>query len=1163
MNDILRKDGCLAAISESPMKEGIKRQFTVANTPQQNGVAKRMNRTLLERTRAMLRDAGLEKSFWAEAVNSVCYLVNRAPSTEIELKTPMEMWTSKPVDYSNLHVFGSFVYVMYNAQEISKLDPKSRKCKFLGYADGVKGYRLWDPTTRKVIINRDVIFVEDKLQRKEDDDSAEKLETTEIHVENEVEQGDSSEAKPAHDEQEPGSSETPTTRQSDRVRRRPNWHSDYVIEDNIAYCLLTEDGEPSTYQEAIHSSDVSLWMMAMQEEIEALHKNNTWDLVPLPQGRKPIGNKWVFKIKRNGDDQVERCRARLVVKGYAQKECIDFNEIFSPVVRLTTVRVVLAMCATLDLHLEQLDVKTAFLHGNLEEEIYMLQPEGFEEKEKKNLVCRLNKSLYGLKHAPRCWYKRFDSFIMCLRYNRLNADPCAYFKRSGDNDFVILLLYVDDMLVAGPNKDHIEELKAQLAREFEMKDLGSTNKILGMQFTETESVVATSKIEAKYVAATQASKEAIWLKMLLEELGHNQEYVEEGTVDMQKIHTKDNIADFMTKAINADKFTWCRSSCGLSETVQTWKARKKLKEMKTLIHHHPHGNRTILLRRKRRMSKTVDGEAPKSEQSGSPGCSRLPPLGHRRSQSEVVAIGHRRDNSFLRLKTSMHKALRVGSNSKDGKFHSSFNPEVMANQKRQWYQLHSKTMEKLKYELPTSIFEHFVIVGIHPDTDLGLVEETFAERKKWEAYMKRSEMIDLKMLQNHGPPVLRKCYSLRCLLACTGTVKRQPGNLGGPSRISEISGSSRQFLVSAPRCYCLLTRVPFFELHYEMLNSINAQERLNRLTEVVSEINPSLDDNAPSDLKQYDQANDNTITDTPNSKYVNEWMASAMPANSKIGPPLSFESVTASEASESVLYIDDNILDQLSALGTVLPINRPARSLTSENNNDEDDDLLWNNEREYRDDLILKWLRSSYLHFLCCFRSIWFPPYDWFFQILAVVAGVLLEKQVVVVCPNLAVLSTVVLSLIPIIRSFEWQSLLLPVKTCYVPQLPKRKELVLELGPIHSKLSFEGSIAKKHPTYRCNEAQAEAATQFLIVMREYLESLCENLRTRTITNVQSDHDRVGTLPLFFQFPFYLKIVSSTLFQSQIDRLLRHIIVHCSINCQGMRMSANLNPHHQI
>jgi hypothetical protein len=392
----------------------------------------------------------------------------------------MEMWMGKPINYSDLHIFGSPVYVMYNSQETTKLDPKSRKCLFLGYVDGVKGYRLWDPTAHKVVVSRDVVFMEDKIQENEEGDSTTR-ETTSIQMEKEVQSNDSSEAAPQHEVNETNESQAPATRTLNRERRRPGWHSDYVMESNIAYCLLTEEGEPSTLQEALNNPDASFWKEAMQEEIEALHKNNTWELVPLPGGRKPIGNKWVYKIKRNGDDQVERYRARLVVKGYAQKEGIDFSEIFSPVVRMTTVRVVLAMCATYDLHLEQLDVKTAFLHGNLEEEIYMLQPEGFKQKGKENLVCRLNKSLYGLKQAPRCWYKRFDSFIRSLEYNRLHADPCAYFKRFGNDDFIILLLYVDDMLVAGPNKDRISKLKAQLAREFEMKDLGPANKILGMQ----------------------------------------------------------------------------------------------------------------------------------------------------------------------------------------------------------------------------------------------------------------------------------------------------------------------------------------------------------------------------------------------------------------------------------------------------------------------------------------------------------------------------------------------------------------------------------------------------------------------------------------------------------------------------------------------------------
>ncbi|GJU60715.1 retrovirus-related pol polyprotein from transposon TNT 1-94 [Tanacetum coccineum] len=237
----------------------------------------------------------------------------------------------------------------------------------LMYAGGVKGYRLWDPTAHKVVINRDVVFIEDKIQE-------------------------------------------------------------------------NEEG-----------------------------------------GIKPIGNKWVYKIKRNGDDQVERYHARLVAKGYTQKKGMNFSEIFSPVVRMTTVRVVLATCAMYDLYLEQLDVKTAFLHGNLEEGIYMLQPGGFEQKGKEKFICRLNKSLYGLKQAPRCWYKRFDFFIRSLEYNRLHVDPCAYFKRFRNNNFIIMLLYVHDMLVAGPNKDRISKLKVQLAREFEMKDVRPANKILGMQ----------------------------------------------------------------------------------------------------------------------------------------------------------------------------------------------------------------------------------------------------------------------------------------------------------------------------------------------------------------------------------------------------------------------------------------------------------------------------------------------------------------------------------------------------------------------------------------------------------------------------------------------------------------------------------------------------------
>ena len=156
----------------------------------------------------------------------------------------------------------------------------------------------------------------------------------------------------------------------------------------------------------------------MHEEIESLHKNETWELVKLPKEQRVVGCKWIFKMKE-GTPGVEdvRFKARLVAKGYTQKQGIDFNEVFSPIVRHTSIRVLLALVALHDLELEQLDVKTAFLHGELEEQIYMQQPEGFIVHGKEDYVCRLKKSLYGLKQSPRQWYKRFDSFMIGHGYS--------------------------------------------------------------------------------------------------------------------------------------------------------------------------------------------------------------------------------------------------------------------------------------------------------------------------------------------------------------------------------------------------------------------------------------------------------------------------------------------------------------------------------------------------------------------------------------------------------------------------------------------------------------------------------------------------------------------------------------------------------------------------
>ena len=194
-----------------------------------------------------------------------------------------------------------------------------------------------------------------------------------------------------------------------------------------------------------------------------------------------MGCKWVFKLKRGVNDTEDRYKGRLVAKGFSQKAGIDFHEIFSPVVKIVSIRIVLALVVLLDLELQQLDVKIAFLHGDLDEEIYMEQPEGFVQHRNAKFVYRLKKSLYGLKQSPRQWYKKFDSFMLSQKYVRSEYDHCVYFTQLNNGMFIILVLYVDDMLLASKSIEEINRLKAQMARTFDMKDLGAARQILGME----------------------------------------------------------------------------------------------------------------------------------------------------------------------------------------------------------------------------------------------------------------------------------------------------------------------------------------------------------------------------------------------------------------------------------------------------------------------------------------------------------------------------------------------------------------------------------------------------------------------------------------------------------------------------------------------------------
>ena len=219
--------------------------------------------------------------------------------------------------------------------------------------------------------------------------------------------------------------------------------------------------EPKSFKHAMSCSESKLWMEAMREELNSMEKNKVWELVDLPNDRKAIGSKWIFKRKLNASGNVEKYKARLVAKGYTQREGVHFVETFSPVAKFTYIRIIAALTAYFDLELHQMDVKIAFLNGHLEEEIYMSQPDGFVEKENQGKVCKLNRSIYGLRQASRQWNILFDDAITSYGFSMMEGDHCIYFKIVGGN-FTLLSLYVDDILIASSIKEMLIEVKTWL-----------------------------------------------------------------------------------------------------------------------------------------------------------------------------------------------------------------------------------------------------------------------------------------------------------------------------------------------------------------------------------------------------------------------------------------------------------------------------------------------------------------------------------------------------------------------------------------------------------------------------------------------------------------------------------------------------------------------------
>ncbi|KRY44405.1 Retrovirus-related Pol polyprotein from transposon TNT 1-94 [Trichinella britovi] len=494
----LRSDNATEYCSEKFQKflrvNGIRHETSVQYTPQQNGVPERKNRTLLDMARCMLLESKLSLNFWAEAISTACYIRNRCPSRSLNGEIPLTLWNGRKLILNYFRTFGERAYVLGKSPGKGKFSTRSKECIFIGYSTESKAYRLWCPAERKVFKSRDVKFT-GKFENDEtfhqltaqnqewpaNDTREKENETLELQLTpNESNETHQSGGTLVQNEAE----QVTETRKIKVLPRRPRLvrsgrrgRPKKVYQKEEVQSVPCEDvasiavmNDPKSVAEALSCHESKEWLEAMKREYEALVKNNTWEIVNRPQRQKVITCQW----------------------GFLQRPNIDFHERYAPVARLSSIRTILAISANYGLIAHQLDFVSAYLNGEIEEEIYMEIPEKRDEvlkcsKVKQNLdgkVCRIRKSLYGLKQSGRQWYKKLDEKLSQYGLKTTSGDPCIYFERRG-RELAIAAIYVDDVIIASNNTARLNELKKALAKSFKMNDMGPIHYCLGIEIKQS------------------------------------------------------------------------------------------------------------------------------------------------------------------------------------------------------------------------------------------------------------------------------------------------------------------------------------------------------------------------------------------------------------------------------------------------------------------------------------------------------------------------------------------------------------------------------------------------------------------------------------------------------------------------------------------------------
>ncbi|GJU48345.1 ribonuclease H-like domain-containing protein [Tanacetum coccineum] len=617
--------------------KGIRREFSVARTPQQNGVAERRNRTLIEAARTMLADSKLPTTFWAEAVNTACYVQNRVLVVKPHNKTPYELFRGRTPSLSFMRPFGCHVTILNTLDHLGKFDGKSDDGFFVGYSLNSKAFRVYNIRTRKVEENLHVRFLEDKpiiagdgpkwlfdidvltksmnymqllvdfvartslyigifcttdplisqgpkdseedvgmkpiegnesgasdkgeedeqdtrsefeklLQQEKqtnstnsfntvgtlvsaagssftNDDPSSPINAAEAsnafedhlferfspfknafalpHVPNVFSIDDTRIFGNSYDDEDVGAEadlnnlETSMNISDEHAmvsyinkQRRTN-HKDY---QNCLFACFLSQKEPKKVIQAL--ADPS-WVEVMQEELLQFKLQKVWTLVDLPNGKRAIGTKWVFRNKKDERGIVIRNKARLVAQGYTQEEGIDYDEVFAHVARIEAIRLFLAYASFMGFIVYQMDVKSAFLYGTIEEEVYVCQPPGFEDLHFPDKVYKVEKALYGLHQAPRAWYETLSTYLIENRFRRVTIDKNLFIKKD-KCDILLVQVYADDIIFGSTKKSLCDEFEGLMHKRFQMSSMGELTFFLGLQVQQKEDGIFIS--QDKYVA---------------------------------------------------------------------------------------------------------------------------------------------------------------------------------------------------------------------------------------------------------------------------------------------------------------------------------------------------------------------------------------------------------------------------------------------------------------------------------------------------------------------------------------------------------------------------------------------------------------------------------------------------------------------------------------